>query len=64
VNTQNNAGTDLDGDNGNAGDIFAQPAQVTGSAIGMSVVMTDPNHIAAAALGQGGGDSSNATAMS
>lgn len=63
INTQNNAGTDLDGDNGNAGDIFSQPAQVAGSAVAMSVVMTDPNHIAAAGLGQGTGDNSNATAM-
>jgi flagellar hook-associated protein 1 FlgK len=29
----------------------------------MSVVMTDPNHIAAAASGEGTGDSANATAM-
>jgi flagellar hook-associated protein 1 len=63
VNAQNNAGTDLDGDNGNAGDIFSQPAQVAGSAIAMSVVMTDPNHIAAAGAGQGTDDNSNATAM-
>jgi flagellar hook-associated protein 1 FlgK len=63
VNTQNNVGTDLAGDNGNAGNIFSQPAQVAGSAIAMSVVMTDPNHIAAAGLGQGTGDNSNATAM-
>jgi len=63
VNAQNNAGTDLVGDNGNAGDIFSQPAQVAGSAIAMSVVMTDPNHIAAAGLGQGSGDNANTTAM-
>jgi len=63
VNAQNNAGTDLAGDNGNAGDVFAQPAQVQGSAIAMSVVMTDPSHIAAAGLGQGTGDNSNAIAM-
>jgi flagellar hook-associated protein 1 FlgK len=63
VNTQNNAGTDLDGDNGNAGDIFSASTQVAGSAAAMSVVMTDPNHIAAAGSGDGTGDSSNATAM-
>ncbi len=63
VNKQNNAGTDLDGDNGDAGDIFSEPAQVAGSAVAMSVVMTDPNHIAAAGLGEGTGDNSNATAM-
>jgi flagellar hook-associated protein 1 FlgK len=63
VNTQNNAGTDLAGDNGNAGNIFSQPTQVQGSAISMSVAMTDPSHIAAAGLGQGTGDNTNATAM-
>jgi flagellar hook-associated protein 1 len=63
VNTQNNAGTDLAGDNGGAGDIFYQPGAVAGSAATMSVVMTDPNHIAAAANGAGTGDNSNATAI-
>ena len=63
VNTQNNAGTDLAGDNGNAGNIFYQPAQVAGSAAAMSVVMTDTSHIAAAAQGKGTGDNLNATAM-
>jgi len=60
VNTVNNAGTDLDGDNGNAGNIFNAPTQVTGSAAAMSVVMTDPNKIAAAGSGLGTGDDSNA----
>lgn len=63
VNTLNNAGTDMAGDNGNAGDIFSAPTQVASSAASMSVVMTDPNHIAAAGAGQGTGDNSNATAM-
>ncbi len=63
VNALNNSGTDLDGDIGNAGNLFAQPAQVVGSALSMSVVMTDPNHIAAAATSEGTGDSSNASAM-
>ena len=66
VNTQNNAGTDLDGVTGTAAaplNIFAQPATVAGSAAAMSVVMTDPNQIAAAAAGAGTGDNSNATAM-
>jgi len=62
VNTVNNSGTDLDGDNGNAGNIFNAPAQVAGSAASMQVVLTDPNKIAAAGLGLGSGDSSNATA--
>ncbi len=63
VNAQNNAGTDLAGDNGGAGDIFSQPAVVAGSAAAMSVVMTDPNHIAAAGSGAGTGDNANAIAM-
>jgi len=63
VNKLNNAGTDQAGDNGNAGDIFSQPAAVAGSAASMSVAMTDPNHIAAAGLGKGTGDNSNAVAM-
>jgi flagellar hook-associated protein 1 FlgK len=63
VNTLNNAGTDLDEDTSNAGNIFSATTQVSGSAASMSVVMTDPNHIAAAASGEGTGDSANATAM-
>lgn len=63
VNTVNNAGTDLSGDNLNAGNIFYQPAAVTGSASSMAVVMTDPSHIAAAAIGQGVGNNANVTAM-
>jgi flagellar hook-associated protein 1 FlgK len=62
VNAVNNAGTDLDGDNGNAGDIFNAPTQVAGSAAALSVVLTDPNKIAAAGLGDGTGDGSNAVA--
>lgn len=62
VNTVNNAGTDLDGDNGNAGNIFNAPAQVAGSAAALTVVLTDPNKIAAAGLGKGTGDDSNAVA--
>lgn len=63
VNAQNNAGTDLAGDNGGAGDIFNQPAVVAGSALAMSVVMTDPDHIAAAGAGAATGDNSNAVAL-
>jgi flagellar hook-associated protein 1 len=63
VNTINNAGTDLVGDNGNAGNVFSAPTQVAGSALGFSVVLTDPNKIAAAGLGKGTGDNSNATAV-
>lgn len=61
VNAQNAKGIDL---NGNAGArIFSQPQQVAGSAAAMSVVMTDPSQIAAAGVGQGTGDNSNATAL-
>jgi flagellar hook-associated protein 1 FlgK len=60
VNTVNNAGADLVGDNGNAGNIFSAPTQVSGSAAAMAVVMTDPSKIAAAGLGLGTGDDSNA----
>ena len=60
VNTVNNAGTDLDGDNGNAGNIFNAPTQVAGSAALLTVTLTDPNKIAAAGLGSGSGDNSNA----
>jgi len=66
VNTQNNAGTDLDGNTGTSANplnIFSQPTTVSGSALGMSVVMTEPNQIAAAGLGDGTGDNSNAVAM-
>ena len=66
VNTQNNAGTDLDGVTGTALNplyIFSQPTVVAGSAASMSVVMTDPNQVAAAGAGDGTGDNSNATAM-
>lgn len=63
VNTLNNSGTDLAGDNSNAGNIFSEPTQVAGSALAMSVTMTDPSHIAAAGSGQGTGDNSNAAAI-
>ncbi len=63
VNSLNNAGTNLAGNNGNAGDIFYQPTQVAGSAALMSVVMTNSDGISAASLGQGTGNSANAKAM-
>jgi flagellar hook-associated protein 1 FlgK len=66
VNTQNSAGTNLDGITGTAAvplNIFSQPSGVAGSALIMTVVMTDPNQIAAAGLGNGTGDNSNAVAM-
>lgn len=64
VNAQNKAGVDLNGNSGaSVGNIFAAPTQVAGSAANMSVVMTDPNGIAAATAGQGTGDNSNAIAF-
>jgi flagellar hook-associated protein 1 FlgK len=66
VNALNNTGTDLNGTTGTAANplyIFSQPAQVVGSAAAMTVLMTNPNQISAASLGQGTGDNSNATAM-
>jgi flagellar hook-associated protein 1 FlgK len=66
LNTQNEAGSDLNGNAGTA--IFSLPddataADPTGSAAGISVIMTDPALIAAAATGQGSSDNTNATAM-
>ena len=64
VNAQQAQGTDF---NGNAGaDIFAEPTQVAGSAQSMSVAMTNPNGIAAAAAGAdvSSGDDSNAVSLS
>jgi flagellar hook-associated protein 1 FlgK len=61
VNAQNAKGVDLNGNAGAA--IFSQSTTVAGSAIAMKVVMTDPNQIAAAAVGQGTGDNANATAL-
>lgn len=63
VNSLNNSGTDMAGDNGNAGNIFSEPTVVAGSAAAMSVAMTNPDNIAAAALGASTGDNSNAIAM-
>ncbi len=66
MNTQNAAGSDLNGNPGAA--IFGLPAGAsaadpTGTAAGLSVVMTDPSQIAAAATGAGSSDSTNAIAM-
>jgi flagellar hook-associated protein 1 FlgK len=66
VNNLNNTGTDLNGATGTVANplyIFNEPTQVSGSAATMSVIMTDPSQISAAALGQGTGDNTNATAM-
>ena len=76
VNALNNSGTDANGVEGTGTNssgvtgtgttrlyIFNQPAQVSGSALAMSVVMTDPGQIAAASFGSGTGDNSNALAL-
>jgi flagellar hook-associated protein 1 FlgK len=66
VNAQNSAGKDLDGVTGTVAkplNIFSQPTVAAGSAASMSVVMTDPNQIAAAGAKDGTGDNSNAVAM-
>ncbi len=66
VNAQNNAGTDLNGATGTAADplnIFREPTAMAGAAMSMTVVMSDPNRIAAASPGSGTGNNSNATAM-
>jgi len=66
VNTQNNAGTAMDGTTGSAANphfIFNQPTEIEGSAAAMSVVATDPNDVAAAGAGAGTGDNSNAVAL-
>jgi flagellar hook-associated protein 1 FlgK len=66
VNQLNNTGSDLDGNTGTAANplyIFNEPTQVAGSALGMSVTMTDPSQVAAAGAGLGTGDNSNAVAI-
>ena len=70
VNAQNNAGMDLNGSGGTGVNplnpplnIFNQPAAWPGSAAAMTVVMTDPNRIAAAGPAGGTGDNSNAATL-
>lgn len=66
VNSLNNSGSDASGTTGTAAAplyIFSEPTTVTGSALAMSVTMTDPSQIAAAAASGGSGDNSNATAL-
>jgi flagellar hook-associated protein 1 len=66
ANALNNSGTDLNGNTGTAANplyIFNEPTQVAGSAQNMSVIMTDPNQIAAAGAGDDTGDNSNAVSM-
>ncbi len=61
VNSANRAGSDANGVPG--GDIFQLPSTLAGAAGQMSVDLTDPAGIAAAAAGQGAGDGSNAGMM-
>jgi flagellar hook-associated protein 1 FlgK len=61
VNTQNQAGLDGYGNPGAA--IFNLPASTAGYAATISVATTDPNAIAAAAVGQGSTGSTNAAAL-
>jgi flagellar hook-associated protein 1 FlgK len=66
VNALNNSGSDLSGATGTAANphfIFSQPSAVAGSAASMGVIMTLPSEIAAATVGQGSGDNSNAAAL-
>jgi flagellar hook-associated protein 1 FlgK len=70
VDTQNNAGIDLNGVGGSGVNplnpplnIFNPPAGVAGSAAAMAVTMTDPNQIAAAGPAGGAGDNSNSVAL-
>jgi flagellar hook-associated protein 1 FlgK len=61
VNTQNQAGSDANGNPGVA--IFNLPATATGAAAQISVSITDPSQIAAAASGAGSSDDANLLAM-
>lgn len=61
LNTQNTAGSDA---NGNPGvNIFNLPATSTGAAAQISLNITDPTQIAAAATGNGSSDDTNLLAM-
>jgi flagellar hook-associated protein 1 FlgK len=60
VNTQNAAGFDLNGKAG--GNIFVPPTGVAGSAVNLTVAISDPNLIAASADGTAG-NNANATAL-
>ena len=62
VNTQNAAGLDATGNP--AGAIFNLPAGSAGAASTISLAVSDPNAIAAAAVGEGPTGGSNATALS
>ncbi|HVJ07574.1 MAG TPA: flagellar hook-associated protein FlgK [Acidisarcina sp.] len=61
INSMNSGGYDATGAAG--GNIFAPPAAVTGAALNMSVVLTDPSGIAAATSSGAATDNSNAINM-
>src|SRR6185312_16241057 len=61
VNAQNQAGSDANGNPGVA--IFNLPPTATGAAAGISVAITDPALVAAAASGAGSSDDTNLLAM-
>jgi flagellar hook-associated protein 1 len=61
VNTQNQAGSDANGNPGVA--VFNLTAGVSGAAAGISVNLTDPSQIAAAASGVGSSSDTNLLAM-
>jgi len=61
VNAQQASGTDASGSSG--APIFALGGSVTGTAGAISVALTDPNGVAASAVGAGSQDGSNATAI-
>ena len=61
INTQNEAGSDANGNLGVA--IFNLPATSTGAASQISVAITNPSQIAAAAAGAGSSDDTNLLAM-
>ena len=61
INQLNGGGSDLKGNAGTA--FFSLPSTAQGSAGGISVALTDPSTIAAAANGKGPSDGTNAAAM-
>lgn len=61
MNSQNQAGADVNGNPGVA--IFNLPAGATGAAGAISVAITDPSQIAAAASGAGSSDDTNLLSM-
>jgi flagellar hook-associated protein 1 FlgK len=61
VNTAQTNGVDINGNAGTA--MFTMPSTASGAAANISVAITDPNLVAAAATGEGSSGSSNATTL-